>query len=67
MPAKPAAKPQETPDPTQAIEHLSRARQVLRSLRERLQDAEHHAQLDEAITKVELALSALTIKTGGFL
>jgi len=40
---------------------------VLKSLREKLQDAEHHAQLDEAITKVELALSALTIQTGGFL
>jgi hypothetical protein len=67
MPAKPAGKPQESPDSTQAIEHLSRARQVLKNLRERLEDAEHYAQLDEAITKVELALSALTIKTGGFL
>ncbi|HEV2117063.1 MAG TPA: hypothetical protein VGR48_13610 [Terriglobales bacterium] len=67
MPAKPAAKPQESPDAKQAIEHLSRARHVLKNLRERLKDAEHHAQLDEALTKVELALSALTIKTGGFL
>jgi len=67
MPATPAEKPQGSPDSKQAIEHLSRARQVLKSLRERLQDAEHHAQLDEAITKVEFALSALTIKTGGFL
>jgi hypothetical protein len=67
MSAKSAAKSQESPDAKQAIEHLSRARHVLRSLRERLEDAEHHAQLDEAITKVELALSALTIKTGGFL
>jgi hypothetical protein len=67
LPEKPTAKPQEIPESKQAIEHLSRARQLLKSLRERLQDAEHHAQLDEAITKVELALSALTIKTGGFL
>jgi hypothetical protein len=67
MPAKPAANPQGTPDSKDAIEHLSRARHLLKNLRERLQDAEHHAQLDEAITKVELALSALTIKTGGFL
>lgn len=66
MPSKSAAK-QRSPDSTQAIEHLSRARQVLKSLREKLEDAEHHAQLDEAITKVELALSALTIQTGGFL
>jgi hypothetical protein len=58
-------KPPETPHP--AIEHLSGARHVLKSLREKLQDAEQHAQLDEAIRKVELALSALTIKTGGFL
>lgn len=67
MPKKSAAKPGTTPDPGQAIEHLSGARHLLKSLREKLQDAEHHAQLDEAITKVELALSALTIKTGGFL
>ncbi|HEX6908561.1 MAG TPA: hypothetical protein VF154_18235 [Terriglobales bacterium] len=67
MPTRSAAKPPESPGPAQAVEHLSRARQVLKSLREKLQDAEHHAQLDEAITKVELALSALTIQTGGFL
>ena len=67
MPKKSAARPETTPDPTQAIEHLSGARHLLKSLREKLQDAEHHAQLDEAITKVELALSALTINTGGFL
>ena len=67
MPAKSGAQPQPAPDPAQAIEHLSGARHLLKSLRDRLQEAEHHAQLDEAITKVELALSALTIKTGGFL
>jgi hypothetical protein len=67
MPKKSAAKPEGSPDPAQAIEHLSGARHLLKSLREKLQDAEHHAQLDEAITKVELALSALTIQTGGFL
>jgi len=65
MSTKPASKPPEIPQ--QAIEHLSGARHLLKSLREKLQDAEHHAQIDEAITKVELALSALTIKTGGFL
>ncbi len=67
MPSKPAEKPPTAADSAQAIEHLSRARHLLQSLREKLEDAEHHAQLDEAITKVELALSALTIKTGGFL
>jgi hypothetical protein len=67
MPSKPTAKPEEAPESAQVIEHLSGARHLLKNLRERLQDAEHHAQLDEAITKVELALSALTIKTGGFL
>jgi hypothetical protein len=67
MPTRSAAKPPRAPDSAQAVEHLSRARQVLKSLREKLEDAEHHAQLDEAITKVELALSALTIQTGGFL
>lgn len=67
MAGEPAAKPQKDPDSAQAVEHLSGARHLLKNLREKLQDAEHHAQLDEAITKVELALSALTIKTGGFL
>lgn len=67
MPANPALQPPQGPDSTQAVEHLSRARHVLKSLRERLENAEHHAQLDEAITKIELALSALTIQTGGFL
>ena len=67
MPANPAPKPPQSPDSKQAVEHLSRARQVLKSLRETLENAEHHAQLDEAITKIELALSALTIQTGGFL
>ena len=67
MAGEPAAKTQKDSDSAQAVEHLSGARHVLKNLREKLQDAEHHAQLDEAITKVELALSALTIKTGGFL
>lgn len=67
MATESAAKPHPKSDSTQAIEHLSGARHLLQNLREKLQDAEHHAQLDEAITKVELALSALTIKTGGFL
>jgi hypothetical protein len=67
MTNKPAMKPPETPHPAQAIEHLSGARHALKNLREKLHDAEQHAQLDEAIRKVELALSALTIKTGGFL
>ena len=67
MPIRSATKPPHTPDSAQAIEHLSRARQLLKSLREKLESAEHHSQLDEAITKVELALSALNIQTGGFL
>ncbi|HEU5335221.1 MAG TPA: hypothetical protein VFU27_04625 [Terriglobales bacterium] len=67
MATESAAKPHKDSDSAQAIEHLSGARHVLKNLRDKLQDAEHHAQLDEAITKVELALSVLTIKTGGFL
>ena len=63
----PAGNSPESSHPTQAIEHLSGARHLLKNLREKLKDAEQHAQLDEAIRKVELALSALTIQTGGFL
>ena len=47
-----------------AIEHLSGAHELLKSLQEKLGT---HPELEEAIVKVEMALSILTVKTAGLL
>jgi len=46
------------------VEHLSGAHELLNSLRKRIGE---HPELREAITKLETALSLLTVKTGGML
>ena len=48
----------------QAAEHVAAAQQLLRSLQQRLGE---HPELEQAIRKLELALSALTLQTGGLL
>ncbi len=55
-----------TPGTSQSkvVEQVAEAHQLLKTLRERL---DQHPELDEAITKLELALSALTLQTGGLL
>jgi hypothetical protein len=55
-----------TPQPSQntAAEQVADAHKLLRALQ---QELEHHPELDEAIIKLELALSALTLQTGGLL
>jgi hypothetical protein len=47
-----------------AAEQVAEAHRLLKTLREQL---DQHPELDEAITKLELALSALTLQTGGLL
>ena len=47
-----------------AVEHLSGAHELLKSLQEKLGT---HPELEEAIVKVEMALSILTVKTAGLL
>ena len=47
-----------------AAENIAEAHKLLQSLQEELGK---HPALDEAITKLELALSALTLQTGGLL
>jgi hypothetical protein len=47
-----------------AVEHVSSAHQLLNALRKRIGE---HPELGEAITKLETALSLLTVKTGGML
>ena len=46
------------------VKHVSGARELLKSLRERIGE---HPELEEAIVELETALSFLTIKTGGLL
>ena len=56
-------------NPTQAGEpaqHVAHAHQLLKSLSEKF-GLEKHPELQEAITKLELALNQLTIDTGGML
>jgi len=47
-----------------AIDHVSSARELLQALQKRIGQ---HPELEEALVKLESALSALTVKTGGML
>ena len=48
----------------QAAAHIADAHRLLKTLQQQL---DKHPELEEAITKLELALSALTLQTGGLL
>ena len=52
-----------TPD-NDAVEHVAEAHRILSGLRQQL---DKHPDLDEAIAKLEMALSVLTTRTGGML
>jgi hypothetical protein len=53
------------PEPSPgAVEHVTEAHRILSGLRQQL---DKHPDLDEAIAKLEMALSVLTTKTGGML
>ena len=47
-----------------AAEHVAEAHRILSGLRRQL---DKHPDLDEAIAKLEMALSVLTTRTGGML
>jgi hypothetical protein len=64
MPLQSAPEPKQNPEHAPVVEHLSGAHQLLNSLRRRIGE---HPELAEAITKLETALSMLTVKTGGML
>jgi hypothetical protein len=69
METKPAAEPAPQDDevhPIEAAKHVAGARHLLTSLREKI-GVGSHPELEEAITKLEVALSILTVKTGGML
>jgi hypothetical protein len=55
-----------SPNPSQppAVEHVEGAQDLLKSLRARIGE---HPELTEAITRLEMALNALTLNTGGML
>jgi hypothetical protein len=56
------------PDPkqnsAQAAAHLANARQILKTLQEKIGE---HPEIGAAITKIEMALNVLEIKTGALL
>jgi hypothetical protein len=62
-PEKDTKSPPDQP-PGQAAQHVAEAHHLLKTLRDRL---EQHPELDEAIEKLEMALSVLAVKTGGML
>jgi hypothetical protein len=53
--------------PSEAAKEVAGARHLLTELRKRLRRIEQYPELQEAITKLEVALSILTARTGGML
>ena len=51
----------------QASEHLQDAHQALTSLRDQPHYSEYREELEEAITKLEMALNVLGVRSGGLL
>ena len=51
----------------QAVTEISGARHLLKTLRTKLGLLNKHPELEEALMKLEVALSALTANTGGML
>jgi hypothetical protein len=64
MPSQSTPEPEPNSPHAPAVEHVSHAHELLNALRKRIGE---HPELGEAITKLETALSLLTVKTGGML
>jgi hypothetical protein len=62
MPTPNEPKAEQNPNP--AAEHVASAHQILKELQKKVGN---HPELGEAITKLEMALSTLAVKTGGLL
>jgi hypothetical protein len=62
MPTPSEPKPEQ--NPAQAAEHVASAHKILQDLQQKVGD---HPELREAITRLEMALNILAIKTGGLL
>lgn len=62
---EPESEPKPKQDPTQAAAaHVTSAQQILAALQEKIGN---HPEIGAAITKLEMALNILEIKTGGLL
>jgi len=59
-----APEPNPAPQTQPVVENLTEAHRLLNGLRQRL---DRHPELEQAIEKLEMALSQLTVKTGGML
>jgi hypothetical protein len=55
----------DTPSLAEATQHVAGAHEQLKTLRDRLGILNRHPELEEALTKLEMALSALSVSTGG--
>ncbi|HZI58475.1 MAG TPA: hypothetical protein VFF39_16965 [Verrucomicrobiae bacterium] len=65
MESEPKTGPQNSqPSSQEPAEHIASAHQLLKSLSEKL-SLTQHPELQEAITKLEMALAQLNINTGG--
>jgi hypothetical protein len=64
MPPTDSSAPDPNAEHRPALQHVSRAHELLVTLREKIGE---HPELAEAITKLETALSLLTLDTGGLL
>jgi hypothetical protein len=62
----PEDQPKSAPDaePVSPHDHVAGAHTLLKALQERIGQ---HPELGEAITRLEMALNSLTLKTGGML
>lgn len=56
--------PKSPQNPNEAAEHVATAHRLLQELQKKVGS---HPELGEAITKLEMALSTLAVKTGGLL
>jgi hypothetical protein len=52
------------PNPGEAEAHIASAQEMLKALQEKIGE---HPEIGAAITKLEMALNALAIQTGGLL
>jgi hypothetical protein len=50
---------------SEPAQHVAGAHQLLKTLSEKFGEMKRYPELEEAISKLELALSALTVNTGG--
>ncbi len=64
MPSQTGPEPKLSPENSPVVEHVSSAHELLNALRKRIGE---HPELAQAITRLETALSMLTVKTGGML